>query len=82
MRTCTYVGIRRGGKINTPLELAINNQVDRYTIAMDVIDRVPGLKVAGAHAKERFRNEQIACYNYAYEHGIDKPEMVNWKWPY
>jgi xylulose-5-phosphate/fructose-6-phosphate phosphoketolase len=75
-------GYKEQGNINTPLELAINNQVDRFTIAMDVIDRVPMLKVAGAHAKERFRNEQIACCNYAYEHGIDKPEMVNWKWPY
>jgi XFP C-terminal domain len=53
-----------------------------YSIAMDVIDRVPELKVAGAHAKEKFRNEQIACCHYAYEHGIDKPEIVNWKWPY
>ena len=49
---------------------------------MDVIDRVPRLKVAGAHAKERFRNEQIACRNYAYAHGIDKPEILAWKWPY
>jgi xylulose-5-phosphate/fructose-6-phosphate phosphoketolase len=75
-------GYKEKGNINTPLELAINNQVDRFTIAMDVIDRVPSLRVAGAHAKERFRNEQIACCNYAYEHGIDKPEVVNWKWPY
>jgi xylulose-5-phosphate/fructose-6-phosphate phosphoketolase len=75
-------GYKEKGNINTPLELAINNQVDRYSIAMDVIDRVPELKVAGAHAKEKFRNEQIACCHYAYEHGIDKPEIVNWKWPY
>jgi xylulose-5-phosphate/fructose-6-phosphate phosphoketolase len=75
-------GYKEKGNINTPLELAINNQVDRFTIAMDVIDRVPELKVAGAHAKEKFRNEQIACCHYAYEHGIDKPEMVSWKWPY
>jgi xylulose-5-phosphate/fructose-6-phosphate phosphoketolase len=75
-------GYKEKGNINTPLELAINNQVDRYSIVMDVIDRVPELKVAGAHAEEKFRNEQIACCHYAYEHGIDKPEIVNWKWPY
>jgi xylulose-5-phosphate/fructose-6-phosphate phosphoketolase len=75
-------GYKEKGNINTPLELAINNQVDRYSIAMDVIDRVPELKVAGAHAKEKFRNEQIACCHYAYEHGIDKPEIVNRRWPY
>ena len=82
MRNLHVRGYKEKGNINTPLELAINNQVDRFTIAMDVIDRVPGLKVTGAHAKGRFRNEQIACRNYAYEHGIDKPEVVNWKWPY
>jgi xylulose-5-phosphate/fructose-6-phosphate phosphoketolase len=75
-------GYKEKGNINTPLELAICNQIDRFSIAMDVIDRVPRLKVAGAHAKERFRNEQIACRNYAYAHGIDKPEILAWKWPY
>ena len=49
---------------------------------MDVIARVPKLQAVGAHAKEKFRNEQIDCCRYAYEHGIDKPEIVNWKWPY
>jgi xylulose-5-phosphate/fructose-6-phosphate phosphoketolase len=75
-------GYKEKGNINTPLELAINNQIDRFSIAIDVINRVPKLTVAGAHAKEKFRNEQIACCHYAYEHGIDKPEIVNWKWPY
>ena len=74
-------GYKEKGNINTPLELAINNQIDRFSIAMDVIDRVPKLKVVGAHAKEKFRSEQIDCCNYAYEHGIDKPEIVHWKWP-
>lgn len=75
-------GYKEKGNINTPLELAINNQIDRFSIAIDAIDRVPWLKVAGAHAKEKFLNEQISCRQYAYEHGIDKPEIVNWKWPY
>jgi xylulose-5-phosphate/fructose-6-phosphate phosphoketolase len=75
-------GYKEKGNINTPLELAISNQIDRFSLAMDVIDRVPKLRVAGAHAKERFKNEQIDCRNYAYEHGIDKPGILNWKWPY
>lgn len=48
---------------------------------IDVIDRVPGLQGAGAHAKEKFRNQQIECRNYAHEHGIDKPEIPAWRWP-
>jgi xylulose-5-phosphate/fructose-6-phosphate phosphoketolase len=74
-------GYKERGNINTPLELAINNQIDRFSLAIDVIDRVPKLQVAGAHAKEKFRNQQIECRNYAHEHGIDKPEIVEWRWP-
>ena len=73
--------IRKKGNINTPLELAIQNQIDRYSIAMDVIDRVPSLKVAGAHAKEQFKNQQLECINYAHEYGIDMPDILNWKFP-
>ena len=54
-------GYKEKGNINTPLELAIQNQIDRFSLAMDVIDRVPRLQVAGAHAKEKFRNLQIDC---------------------
>lgn len=75
-------GYKEKGNINTPLELAICNQIDRFSIAIDVIDRIPKLKVAGAHIKEYLKDEQIACRNYAFEYGIDKPEIVNWKWPY
>jgi xylulose-5-phosphate/fructose-6-phosphate phosphoketolase len=75
-------GYKEAGNINTPLDLAIQNQIDRFSIAIDVIDRVPQLRVAGAHVKEMLKDEQISCTNYAYEHGIDRPDVVNWKWPY
>ena len=75
-------GYKEKGNINTPMELAINNQIDRYSLAIDVIDRVPKLKVAGAHVKEMLKDEQIACREYAYTHGVDRPDVVNWKWPY
>jgi xylulose-5-phosphate/fructose-6-phosphate phosphoketolase len=75
-------GYKEKGNINTPLELAIQNEIDRFSLAIDVINRVPRIMVAGAHAKEKFRNMQIECRNYAYEHGVDKPEAANWKWPY
>jgi xylulose-5-phosphate/fructose-6-phosphate phosphoketolase len=75
-------GYKEQGSIDTPFELAIRNEIDRFSIAIDVIDRVPRLNLVGAHAKDKFKNEQIACRNYAYENGIDKPEIVNWKWPY
>jgi len=74
-------GYKEKGNINTPLELAINNNIDRFSLAMDVIDRVPKLQRIGGHAKERFLNQQIECRNYAHEHGIDKPDAANWVWP-
>ncbi|HKO98725.1 MAG TPA: phosphoketolase family protein [Pyrinomonadaceae bacterium] len=75
-------GYKERGNINTPLELAIENEIDRFTLAIDVIDRVPRLQAIGAHAKEKFRNMQISCRRYAHEFGIDKPEMVEWRWPF
>jgi xylulose-5-phosphate/fructose-6-phosphate phosphoketolase len=75
-------GYREKGNINTPLDLAIQNRIDRFSLAIDVIDRVPALRVAGAHAKEQLRNMQIDCQHYTYEHGTDKPEIEQWKWPY
>jgi xylulose-5-phosphate/fructose-6-phosphate phosphoketolase len=75
-------GYKERGNINTPMELAINNEVDRFTLAIDVIDRVPKLKTTGAHAKEKFRNEQLACKRYAHELGIDRPDIVEWRWPF
>jgi xylulose-5-phosphate/fructose-6-phosphate phosphoketolase len=75
-------GYKERGNINTPMELAINNEIDRFTLAIDVIDRVPKLKTTGAHAKEKFRNEQFACRRYAHQFGIDRPDIVEWRWPF
>ena len=75
-------GYKERGNINTPLDLAIENEIDRFSLAIDVINRVPRLKVAGAHVKEKLRDMQIDCRHYAHEHGIDKPEARDWVWPY
>ena len=75
-------GYKEKGSINTPLELAIQNEIDRFSLAIDAINRVPGLLVSGAHVKQRLRDMQIVCCNYAYEHGIDRPEDDQWQWPY
>ena len=75
-------GYKEKGNINTPLELAIDNNIDRFSLAMDVIDRVPRLQKIGGHAKERFLNKQIECRTYADAHGIDLPEAAGWTWPF
>ncbi|MDP3421283.1 MAG: phosphoketolase, partial [Thiobacillus sp.] len=75
-------GYKEKGSINTPLELAIENEIDRFSLAIDVINRVPELCVAGAHVKQKLRDMQIDCRDYAHEHGVDQPEADAWVWPY
>jgi xylulose-5-phosphate/fructose-6-phosphate phosphoketolase len=75
-------GYKEKGNINTPLELAILNQIDRFNLVIDVIERVPKLGSRAAYVRERMRNEIIDNLAYARSEGMDKPEMVHWKWPY
>jgi xylulose-5-phosphate/fructose-6-phosphate phosphoketolase len=70
------------GNINTPLELAIRNQTDRFSLAIDAIDRMPRFRVTGASVREDLVNQQIACKEHAYEFGVDRPEITDWKWPF
>src|SRR6202035_2312462 len=62
-------GYKEKGNINTPLELAILNQVDRFNLAIDVIERVPKLAEKGAHTVEWLRGQIIQAVNYAHENG-------------
>ena len=75
-------GYKEKGNIDTPLELAIKNQVDRFNLAIDVIDRVPRLQAPGAHVREWLKDQIIQSTNYAFENGVDKPEARDWKWPH
>lgn len=75
-------GYKEKGNINTPLELAIRNQVDRFNLAIDVIDRVPRIRDSAAHVKEWLKGQIIESINYAYAEGLDKPEIQNWRWPF
>ncbi len=75
-------GYKERGNINTPLELAINNQVDRFTLVIDVINRVPQLGASAGHVKERMKNRIIEALAYAHEHGKDQDEITHWQWPY
>ncbi|HTY26127.1 MAG TPA: phosphoketolase family protein [Desulfomonilaceae bacterium] len=74
-------GYKEYGDIDTPLGLAIKNQIDRFNLAIDVIDRVPKLNVVGAHVKEWLKDQIIENSNHARECGIDKPEFSDWTWP-
>jgi xylulose-5-phosphate/fructose-6-phosphate phosphoketolase len=75
-------GYKEQGNINTPLELAIRNQTDRFSLAIDAIDRMPRFKVTGSSVREALLNQQIACRGHAYEFGVDRPDTTNWQWPF
>lgn len=74
-------GYNEKGSINTPLELAIQNKIDRFSLVISVIDLLPKLQVTGAHVKEKVRNQQIECCQYAYQYGVDLPQADEWVWP-
>ncbi|MCP9839898.1 phosphoketolase family protein [Synechococcus sp. J7-Johnson] len=73
-------GYKEKGNINTPLELAMNNQIDRFNLVIDVIDRVPGLGSRAAHVKERMKEEILGHRRYAHTHGMDSPDVTGWRW--
>ncbi|QYD73536.1 phosphoketolase family protein [Paraburkholderia edwinii] len=75
-------GYKEKGNINTPLELAILNQVDRFNLVIDVLDRVPRLQGRTAHLREDMRNAIISNLEYAHTHGTDRAEIADWVWPY
>ena len=75
-------GYKEQGNINTPLELAIRNQTDRFSLAIDAIDRIPRFCETGSSVREALLDQQIACKQHAYEFGLDQPEITDWKWPF
>ena len=74
-------GYKEKGSINTPLELAILNQTDRFNLAMDVLNRVPRLHSAGAYLREWLKDQITDALLYAHANGIDREEIRDWKWP-
>ena len=75
-------GYKEMGNINTPLELAILNQTDRFSLAIDAIDRIPRFQTTGASVREELLNEQIAARSHAHQFGIDRQDITNWQWPF
>jgi xylulose-5-phosphate/fructose-6-phosphate phosphoketolase len=75
-------GYKEEGTTTTPFDMTVMNDLDRFHLAGDVVDRVPKLKNVGGHFKQFLRNRLVEHKQYIHEHGIDMPEILNWKWPY
>lgn len=70
------------GTTTTPFDMVVLNGMDRYSLAIDVLDRVPGLRDKTSHLRQKFADQLIAHKLYIREYGDDMPEIKNWSWPY
>jgi xylulose-5-phosphate/fructose-6-phosphate phosphoketolase len=75
-------GFNEEGTTTTPFDMVVLNRLDRFHLAMDVIERVPGLGSKAAHVKQHFRDKLTEHRIYVDQHGEDMPEIQNWSWPY
>jgi xylulose-5-phosphate/fructose-6-phosphate phosphoketolase len=75
-------GFREEGTTTTPFDMVVLNELDRFHLAIDVIDRVPNLGPAAAHVEQLFRDRLIEHREYICRQGEDMPEIANWSWPY
>ncbi|HEY9525272.1 MAG TPA: phosphoketolase, partial [Thermopolyspora sp.] len=75
-------GYKEEGGLTTPFDLVMRNDLDRYRLAMDAIDRVPSLRGKVASVRQQLADERLAKRVYAHEHGDDHPDILDWTWPY
>jgi xylulose-5-phosphate/fructose-6-phosphate phosphoketolase len=74
------LGFREKGTTTTPFDMLMLNDLDRYFIAMDVIKHTPGLQQRYSSLSQHFDDERSRMRVYAYEHGIDSPDVTGWEW--
>jgi xylulose-5-phosphate/fructose-6-phosphate phosphoketolase len=74
-------GYKEEGTTTTPFDMVMLNDLDRYHLVMDVIDRVPGLTDHAGHVRQLMQDKRIAARAYTRDHGEDIPEVRDWAWP-
>jgi xylulose-5-phosphate/fructose-6-phosphate phosphoketolase len=73
-------GYKEEGTTTTPFDMVVLNDLDRFHLVGDVIDRVPGLSTRAAYAKQVLRDKLIDHKTYIHKYGQDMPEIRNWRW--
>src|SRR5205085_3908132 len=73
-------GYKEEGTTTTPFDMCVLNDLDRFHLVKDVIDRVPGLGAGAAHVKQLMRDKRIEHKEYVRRHGEDMPEVSEWQW--
>jgi xylulose-5-phosphate/fructose-6-phosphate phosphoketolase len=75
-------GYKEEGTTTTPFDMVMLNDLDRFRLVIDVIDRVAGLGSHAAELRQRMIDERVRCRAYTRSEGDDPPEIRNWTWPY
>jgi len=75
-------GYKEEGTITTPFDMTVLNDMDRFHLVQDVIDRLPSLGTQAAHLKQAMQDKLIQHRHYINEHGIDMAEIREWSWKY
>ncbi|MCZ4097645.1 phosphoketolase family protein [Streptomyces sp. So13.3] len=73
-------GYKEEGTTTTPFDMVVRNDLDRYRLVMDVIDRVPGLAVRAASVRQDMEDVRLRHHAWIREHGVDLPEVADWTW--
>lgn len=74
-------GYKEIGTTTTPFDMVVRNDLDRFRLVMDVIDRVPGLAVRAAPVRQLMEDARLRHHAWIREHGVDLPEVTDWTWP-
>src|SRR5258708_10297448 len=75
-------GYKEEGTTTTPFDMTVLNDLDRFHLASDVVDRVLRLRNSCGHFKQFLRDKLLEHKQYIEEHGEDLPEIRNWTWPH
>jgi len=74
-------GYKEEGTTTTPFDMCVLNEIDRFSLVCDVIDRLPHLGHGAAYVRDAMQDKLIEHKQYVHEHGIDMPEVLKWTWP-